>query len=216
MHKMISRSENMSRIRSKDTIPELMLRRALWANGLRYRMYYDLIGKPDLVFIKSHLAIFVDGCFWHGCPEHYSAPNTRREFWETKLRRSVLRDFKVDETLASTGWGVLRIWQHELKDIENIVLMIRNIILKSNNNFKEERPTLAISESFSHKHTGFNKKCQELWFGCDCGSIDVRVLSVSNPGSLRLKAKKRPVSCELICRTCKKTRNIKVPMFKIG
>ena len=81
MAKRLSRSENMARIKSHNTKTELRLLRALWAKGLRYRINYKLIGRTDLVFTKAHLAVFIDGCFWHGCPQHYSAPNTRQDVW---------------------------------------------------------------------------------------------------------------------------------------
>jgi DNA mismatch endonuclease (patch repair protein) len=68
----LSRCENISRIRGRDTGPEIRLRKALWRAGMRYRLRYDLPGRPDLTFVGARLAVFVDGCFWHGCPVHYS------------------------------------------------------------------------------------------------------------------------------------------------
>jgi len=119
------RSRCMSRIRSKDTKPELLLRRALWAGGHRYRTNYKLTGRPDLVFVRSKLAVFVDGCFWHGCPEHYQAPKTSADFWRDKIRKNILRDVEVTEQLQSEGWRVLRFWEHETRtDTEECVARV--------------------------------------------------------------------------------------------
>ncbi|WP_223146796.1 very short patch repair endonuclease [Methylomonas fluvii] len=82
------RSFCMSRIRDKNTKPELALRKALWNAGLRYRLKSDLLGRPDLYFPGRRLVIFVDGCFWHGCPEHCQMPVENRAFWEEKLLKT--------------------------------------------------------------------------------------------------------------------------------
>nr|VFJ88185.1 MAG: T/G mismatch-specific endonuclease [Candidatus Kentron sp. H]VFJ90197.1 MAG: T/G mismatch-specific endonuclease [Candidatus Kentron sp. H]VFJ96564.1 MAG: T/G mismatch-specific endonuclease [Candidatus Kentron sp. H] len=105
----------MSRVRGRDTKPELLLRKALWARGARYRLHAGLPGKPDLVFPGKRLAVFVDGCFWHGCPIHGGIPATNRAFWEKKLGDNVARDRRMDAKLAEMGWRVLRIWAHEIK-----------------------------------------------------------------------------------------------------
>lgn len=109
------RSHCMSRIRGRDTKPELLLRKALWAAGMRYRLKSRLPGKPDIVFPGKRLAIFVDGCFWHGCPEHSQRPATNADFWEKKLSSNMQRDQKVNSELAAQGWRVLRFWEHEIK-----------------------------------------------------------------------------------------------------
>ncbi len=124
----LTRSENMARIRSRDTKPEIRLRQALWAAGCRYRLRSDLPGSPDILFVKARVAVFVDGCFWHGCPLHYSAPRTREEFWKTKLRKNVLRDIAADDALVSDKWEVFRVWEHELKDTEDVVRRIQNLL----------------------------------------------------------------------------------------
>lgn len=110
------RRRMMSRIRRRDTGPELNLRRSTWALGLRYRLQYR-IGRtrPDMVFIGARLAVFVDGCFWHGCPLHLTKPKNNRDFWEQKLRRNVERDAEQTQWLESQGWRVLRIWEHEIE-----------------------------------------------------------------------------------------------------
>ena len=108
------RSYNMSQIRGKNTKPEISLRRALWALGLRYRIHYKLPGKPDIVFPSKKLAVFVDGCFWHGCPEHSAKPKTNSSFWETKLMGNIERDKKTQALLEKSGWKVLRFWEHDI------------------------------------------------------------------------------------------------------
>lgn len=110
------RSEVMSKIRGKDTSPELALRRAVWALGCRYRVHDDgVAGIPDLSHRGASVAVFVDGCFWHGCPEHYSKPDTNRGFWEDKINRNKDRDREVERDLRAGGWEVLRFWEHEVE-----------------------------------------------------------------------------------------------------
>lgn len=105
----------MSRVRNKNTRPEMLLRRALWSVGLRYRLGYPLPGKPDLVFVGARVAVFLDGCFWHRCPIHATYPRKNHEFWEAKLAGNVRRDAEVNARLALLGWTVLRFWQHEVE-----------------------------------------------------------------------------------------------------
>lgn len=103
VHTPGERSYNMSRIRSKDTKPEILLRKALWREGFRYKLKNkDLLGKPDLVFRKQKIVIFVDGCFWHRCPEHFIRPNNNADFWEQKIQTNVDRDKKVIARVAKT------------------------------------------------------------------------------------------------------------------
>jgi DNA mismatch endonuclease (patch repair protein) len=110
------RSDVMSRIKgagNKDT--ELRLIGIFKTHGItRWRRRWPLAGKPDLVFPTLKLAIFVDGCFWHGCPIHATQPKTNAEFWQTKITRNQARDRLVTRTLRARGWRVLRIWEHEL------------------------------------------------------------------------------------------------------
>ena len=113
------RSANMRANRRTDTKPELALRRALHKRGYRFRKDYrlDLDGgrrvRPDIVFTARRVAVFVDGCFWHACPEHGSKPRANDWYWTPKLARNVERDRVADQTLASAGWQVVRIWEHE-------------------------------------------------------------------------------------------------------
>lgn len=112
------RSENMRRVKGKDTGPEHLVRRALHAVGLRFRLHKrDLPGKPDIVLAKHQTAIFVHGCFWHrheGC-SRASMPSTRSEFWETKFRRTVERDAEQITALAAMGWRPVVIWECETR-----------------------------------------------------------------------------------------------------
>ena len=113
------RHKNMSRIRSRDTKPELLLRKALWHCGLRYRKNVRALpGKPDIVLARYRIAIFVDGDFWHA-RGHQDNPGeqvaTNREFWQKKLRRNVERDRAADKELAKAGWLVLRFWENDIK-----------------------------------------------------------------------------------------------------
>jgi DNA mismatch endonuclease, patch repair protein len=120
------RSYNMSQIRGKDTRPEVRLRKLLWSEGIRgYRIHYRLPGKPDIVFTKKKIAIFIDGCFWHKCPVCFQEPETRKEFWMKKIQSNIDRDKKVNEQLKNDGWTIIRIWEHEIKkEPENAVKKI--------------------------------------------------------------------------------------------
>lgn len=110
-----ARSDLMSRIRSKHTEPERLLRAALWSAGMRYRLHARTpVGRPDLVFPGPKVAVFIDGCFWHGCPLHYARPRSREEFWATKLTTNVQRDARQSADLASQGWRVVRLWEHDV------------------------------------------------------------------------------------------------------
>ncbi|MCU7937491.1 MAG: very short patch repair endonuclease [Candidatus Thiodiazotropha sp. (ex Dulcina madagascariensis)] len=108
------RKKCMGAIRGKDTKPELQLRKSLWRKGLRYRVHCKLTGRPDIVFPRAHVAVFVDGCFWHGCPEHFQQPNTNATFWRDKIRQNMKRDQKVTKLLKKDGWTVLRFWEHDI------------------------------------------------------------------------------------------------------
>jgi DNA mismatch endonuclease, patch repair protein len=116
------RSANMRANRRTDTKPELALRRALHRQGYRFRKDYRLDladGKrvrPDIAFTARRVAVFVDGCFWHACPEHGSRPAANVWYWEPKLRRNVERDRAADAALAAAGWNVVRVWEHETLD----------------------------------------------------------------------------------------------------
>ncbi|WP_405986044.1 very short patch repair endonuclease [Streptomyces sp. NBC_00872] len=112
-----ARRRNMQAIRSRDTKPEQTLRRLIHAQGLRYRVCArplpELRRTADLVFRPALVAVFVDGCYWHGCPEHYVSPKTNSAYWSEKVLRNVNRDRDTDQKLAAAGWLALRFWEHE-------------------------------------------------------------------------------------------------------
>lgn len=117
------RSYIMGLIRSKDTKPEVIVRSACHAMGLRFRLHRkDLPGSPDLVFPKFRLCLFVHGCFWHrhpGCQYAYT-PKTRAEFWASKFIRNQERDLKVQEALQALGWRIEVVWECETKDLKQL------------------------------------------------------------------------------------------------
>jgi len=126
----LTRSQNMARIKAKNTKPELLLRSALWEHGLRYRLHYSIVGvRPDIIFVGKKIAVFVDGCQWHGCPEHYVYPRTRREFWGNKLKKNVERDIAQTMILRKAGWIPLRLWEHEIwSDLSGTVRKIDDLL----------------------------------------------------------------------------------------
>ena len=115
------RSWNMSRIKSKNSVPEIKVRKLLHSLGFRYKLYDPkLPGKPDLVFPKYKLALFVHGCFWHkhqGC-KRSSNPSSNKEYWNAKLERNVKRDAENKEALLDLGWNPALIWECETKDTD--------------------------------------------------------------------------------------------------
>ncbi|MEV5731671.1 very short patch repair endonuclease [Streptomyces sp. NPDC052292] len=112
-----ARRRNMQAIRSRDTTPERLVRRLVHAQGLRYRVaarpLSDLRRTADMVFRPAKVAVFIDGCYWHGCPEHYVSPKTNPGYWSDKVARNMARDRDTDERLRAAGWLVLRFWEHE-------------------------------------------------------------------------------------------------------
>ncbi|MFF2894994.1 very short patch repair endonuclease [Streptomyces sp. NPDC057966] len=115
-----ARRRNMQAIRSRDTKPEQLIRRLVHAKGLRYRVAArplpDLRRTADLVFRPAKVAVFIDGCYWHGCPEHYVPPKTNPGYWSDKVARNMARDRDTDERLTEAGWLVLRFWEHQDSD----------------------------------------------------------------------------------------------------
>ncbi|PZU80680.1 MAG: very short patch repair endonuclease [Shinella sp.] len=110
----------MRRQRMVDTEPELRVRRLLFAAGMRFRKYYPVPGYPrrsiDIAFPRRHLAIFLDGCFWHGCSEHKSVPKANNGWWAGKIEENRRRDFETTAELEGRGWRVMRFWEHEAPD----------------------------------------------------------------------------------------------------
>ena len=118
VHTPEQRSFNMSKIRGKDTRPEMMVRGWLWATGYRYRLHRkDLPGRPDIVLSKYRAVIFVHGCFWHrhGC-KYTTFPGSRQEFWQAKFKGNVQRDKDSQTKLVSQGWRILVLWECEIKN----------------------------------------------------------------------------------------------------
>ncbi len=118
----------MQAVKSKNTAPEMLLRKLLHAQGYRYRLHRrDLPGCPDLVFPGRKKVIFVHGCFWHGhdCPRGSRAPKTNREYWGPKIARNRTRDGADQATLAGAGWDILTVWECELREHESIRQRIR-------------------------------------------------------------------------------------------
>jgi DNA mismatch endonuclease (patch repair protein) len=107
----------MSRQPSKDTEVELAVRRRLHAAGLRYRVEFPVPGMPrrrlDVAFPKAKVAVLIDGCFWHGCPQHATQPKANAAWWRSKLDRNMARDRETADHLTALGWTVLRFWEHE-------------------------------------------------------------------------------------------------------
>lgn len=125
-----ARSRLMSRVRSRNTQPELHVRRALWNDGFRYRLHVrDLPGTPDLVLSKYRLAVFVHGCFWHqhGCKKS-KRPASNLEFWNSKLDENISRDARKRKGLEDRGWTVTTIWECRLdSDTESLLALLRRL-----------------------------------------------------------------------------------------
>lgn len=128
----------MAANRRRDTGVELAVRSALHRRGLRFRVDYPIpvperrrAIRPDVVFTKRRLAVFVDGCFWHRCPDHFSLPASNREYWLPKLDANVRRDREADAALSAQGWSVVRIWEHEpIEDAaDHIEQVVRGLVI---------------------------------------------------------------------------------------
>jgi DNA mismatch endonuclease (patch repair protein) len=127
----LSRSEQMKRVRSSDTAPELLLRSALRRHHLLGYRISHRIGRirPDVVFLGRRVAVFIDGCFWHGCPLHYCSPQSNKPFWARKLADNTDRDRRQTKELEALGWKVTRIFEHEvLEDVDFVVQRISAIM----------------------------------------------------------------------------------------
>lgn len=121
----------MKHQRRRDTAPEAALRSELWRRGLRYRVDHKVVGRRrrvDIAFIRAKVAVFVDGCFWHRCPEHGTAPKANAGWWSDKLDANVSRDRATDSELTSVGWQVIRVWEHEevLNAADRIEAVVRS------------------------------------------------------------------------------------------
>ena len=121
----------MSRLGRRDGVAEMRLRSLLHAGGLRFRVDHSIAGLPrrraDIVFVRARVAVFVDGCFWHGCPEHCVQPKANAGWWKEKIEANRRRDAETNALLARDGWEVIRIWEHE--DPETVAAGIREAVL---------------------------------------------------------------------------------------
>lgn len=129
----LQRSERMSRVKGKDSAPEMTVRRVVHGLGFRFRLHRrELPGCPDLVFPRFHAVIFVHGCFWHRHSDPTCrlarAPKSRLDFWKPKLRSNQLRDIRNQTALAADGWKVLVVWECELRDKEHLENKIRQFL----------------------------------------------------------------------------------------
>lgn len=121
------RSEIMKRVKSTNTSIEIKIRKELWRNGLRgWRVHpKNVPGKPDIIFRRKKVVVFIDGCFWHGCPVCDRSPKSGNAYWENKISRNMARDRKYNELLINDGWSVIRLWEHEVtKDLTGCVSKI--------------------------------------------------------------------------------------------
>ena len=119
-------SAQMQRMPRRDTTGEVRLRSELHRLGLRFRKHLrELPGTPDVVFTRTRIAVFFDGCFWHCCPDHGVLPKSNRAWWKEKLDGNVARDLRNDKALVELGWLPVRVWEHE--DLHDAALTIRDI-----------------------------------------------------------------------------------------
>lgn len=128
-------SRSLSARRRRDTAPEIAVRRLLHAAGLRYRVAFPIPGQRrrtiDVAFTRQRIAVFIDGCFWHGCPQHGSTPDANREWWLRKVAANQARDRDTDRVLMELGWTVLRFWEHE--NPHEVEQAVRNLITTGGN-----------------------------------------------------------------------------------
>lgn len=140
-------SEVMASIHSRDTKPEMVVRRWLWGHGYRYRKNVgELPGKPDIVVGASRTAIFVNGCFWHqheGC-RNYSTPRTNTEFWQRKFERNKARDARVRDELRAKGWRTMVIWECQLKAgvVEETMVAVAQLLDMAREEWESLRPSV--------------------------------------------------------------------------
>lgn len=125
------RSARMRLIKSRDTVPEIVLRKLVWSLGHRYRKNRrGIAGSPDIAFVTRKRAIFLHGCFWHrhDCPAGRRSPKSRTKFWNQKFKRNVERDRAVAQTLKATGWRTLVVWECQLKDQDRVARRVRKFL----------------------------------------------------------------------------------------
>ena len=119
----------MSAIHSKDTQPEILLRKALFARGLRYRLHCKLPGSPDVVFPSRLLVVLIHGCFWHRCQWHGRIPSSNRTYWKKKLERNAQRDKENIIKLRKLGWRVITVWEHQIMEQGKLEKAVERVVL---------------------------------------------------------------------------------------
>jgi DNA mismatch endonuclease (patch repair protein) len=126
-----TRSKVMARVRSQRNLStEWRLRAILVRTGIRgWKLNpADVPGRPDFVFREERVALFVDGCYWHGCPTCYRRPSSNTAYWDSKIQRNRVRDAKISTQLRRDGWRVLRVWEHQLSDMEFVLRRVRSTL----------------------------------------------------------------------------------------
>lgn len=122
-----SKKNTMKYVKSKNTNLEMKVRKRLWKEGIRYKTNVkSLFGKPDIAFPNLKIVVFIDSCFWHGCPYHFRLPPKNPEFWEQKIRRNTERDNEITQHYVEENWIILRFWEHEINN--NLDSVIATII----------------------------------------------------------------------------------------
>ncbi len=152
-------SRRMAKQRTRDTYPELAVRRELHRRGLRYRVQRPVLSgtrrKADIVFGPSKVAVFVHGCFWHGCPEHMTWPKSNQEFWKNKIERNMERDKETIELLRSESWEAVVIWEHE-----NPIDAANRVFELVEERRSDCRPRKTVDLGDSRTGRGRSDKCQ--------------------------------------------------------
>ena len=155
------RHKNMAAIHSKDTKPEMIVRKGLWSRGFRYRLNSPkLPGHPDLVLKKYRTSIFVNGCFWHGHEGCCKIPNTNREFWVAKIKRNQERDIETQKRLAEMGWHCITIWECELKPSKQ-EQTLKSLAFTLNKIWLEEHAVIGIPYPKLDEEDGMQKAAEE-------------------------------------------------------
>jgi DNA mismatch endonuclease (patch repair protein) len=135
--------------RSYDTAPERALRSALHRRGLRFRKHVRVLAeyrcRPDIVFPRERVVVFLDGCFWHGCPQHWTVPNANRAFWMAKVERNRARAERDDFALAEAGWSVVRCWEHE--DTADAANRVEAVVRKRRLDSSQHAPPARVTSS---------------------------------------------------------------------
>lgn len=155
------RHKNMAAIHSKDTKPEMIVRKGLWSKGFRYRLNSPrLPGHPDLVLRKYRTCVFVNGCFWHGHVGCCKIPNTNREFWVAKIKRNQERDIETQKRLAEMGWHCITIWERELKP-SNREQTLKSLAFTLNKIWLEEHAVIGKPYPTLEEENGMLKAAEE-------------------------------------------------------